>query len=158
MQSGSTLPIAIRSAVLHVALLATAALLSAGAAQAQTVARTPLASNHPLIGKWKLEIPNSACDGLFEVRADGTTRATSAEQVIESDVDLAPKPSENGYYKIAEKVTTENGKANCVGRKITIGQSGTNFVILNRDGDEFLLCAKEDINTCVGPFARQKTN
>ena len=158
MQFGSISTFAMRPAFLRGAWLAAAALLAAGALQAQTVARTPLAPDHPLIGKWKLEIPNSACDGFFEVRANGTTRATSAEQVIESDVDLTPKPSENGYYKIAEKVTTENGKANCVGRKITIGQSGTNFVILNRDGDEFLLCAKEDINTCVGPFARQKAN
>jgi hypothetical protein len=159
MHFGPTAYTVSRSGIRHrLLLVAAAALLTAGVVQAQTAARRPLAPDHALIGKWKLEIPNSACDGVLEVRANGTTRATSAEQVVESDIELAPAPSVDGFYKMAETITTENGKVNCVGNKIQVGQSGTNFLILNSAADEMLMCGKEDINTCVGPFARQKPN
>lgn len=136
--------------------IALSSLLLCGVAQAQTPGHTALPANHPLIGDWKLEIPNVACDGMLQVRPDGTTRATSAAQVVEAEVDLSPQPAESGYYKLSEKIVRENGQVNCVGNKIKVGQGGTNYLILNRDGDEFLMCAKEDINTCVGPFVRQK--
>ncbi len=155
-------------------IIATASVLLSAAAQAQApasapvpapaaapapapaVSRTALPADHPLLGSWKLQIPNVACDGMLQVRANGTTRVTSAAQVVEADVDLSAKPAESGFYRLTEKITTENGQVNCIGKKIQVGQGGTNYVILDRGGDEFLMCAREDINSCVGPFVRQK--
>jgi hypothetical protein len=36
------------------------------------------------------------------------------------------------------------------------GHESTNYVLLHPDGDQFLMCGDETLNTCIGPFVRLK--
>ena len=129
---------------------------ASGAVLAQSVARTPLPADHPLVGTWKLELPATTCSELYRIKADGSTQVTSGAQTVETDFNVALKQSGYGFYKWVDTVTAQNGQADCTGRKIETGHVATNYAIFNRDDSEFLLCAAEDINTCVGPFVRQQ--
>jgi hypothetical protein len=128
---------------------------AAGSALAQSTTRTPLPADHPLIGTWKLEVPAANCHEIYRIKADGSSQVTSAAQTVETDFAVASKQSGYGFYKWVDTVTAQNGKPDCTGRKIETGHVATNYAIFNRDDSEFLLCAAEDINTCVGPFVRQ---
>ena len=125
------------------------------AAQAQQFERVPLPKDHPLVGTWRVEIPNTRCHETYEIRTDGSMHVTSAAQTAESDLAISPKPAVSGFYKWMEKVSMQNGQPDCLGQKVPVGHEATNFIILDAPGKEFLMCTKEDINTCIGPFVRQ---
>jgi hypothetical protein len=130
-------------------------LMICSGAQAQQVERVPLPKDHPLVGTWRVEIPNTRCHETYDVRTDGSIHVTSAAQTAESDLALSLQPAPTGFYKWTEKVSMQNGQPDCQGQKVAVGQVSTNFIILDAPAKEFLMCAAEDINTCVGPFVRQ---
>ena len=41
-------------------------------------------ADHPILGIWKLSLPDLGCLETYRFRADGTTLVTSAEEVSES--------------------------------------------------------------------------
>lgn len=129
--------------------LAAAALAVAAAAHA-----TPLADDHPLVGTWKITLPGSGCTETYLVRANGTSLVTSAQEVSESEFDISATPSDKGFYKWVDKIVTDNGKPDCSGQITQAGHVATNYVLLRRDGRVFLMCEKEDVDTCIGPFVR----
>ena len=123
--------------------------------QTQTVERVALPTDHPLVGTWRVDIPNTRCHETYEVKADGSMHVTSAAQTAESDLALSLKPLASGFYKWVEKISMQNGQPDCLGQKVTVGHVSTNFVILDAPSREFLMCTAENVNTCVGPFVRQ---
>ena len=124
-------------------------------ALSQQVEKTALPINHPLVGTWKIELRSVKCFEIYDVRADGTTRVTSGEQAAESEFELALTPSERGFYKWVDKITKDNGKPDCMGSVMEVGHVATNFIAVHPSGRAFLMCEKEDLNTCIGPFVRQ---
>ena len=72
-----------------------AAMLSAAvvAAVAQSVTRTPLPPGHPLIGVWRIDLPNG-CYEEYEMRSDGTKLSRSGEERNESEFEISPDPSD----------------------------------------------------------------
>ena len=137
--------------LVSIALFVVAALLYAARSQAD-----PLRADHPLIGAWKLELPNLHCQETYRIRKEGTISVTSAEEVAESEFVISDKPSAKGFYKWVDKVVKDNGKKDCAGELTQIGHESTNYILLHPTGNMFLLCEKEDANTCVGPLVRQK--
>lgn len=122
---------------------------------AQEVTRTPLPSSHPLVGTWKVEVPGTQCFEIYNIRADGTLRVVSGEQKAESEFDLSLEPSPKGFYKWVDKITQDNQKPDCMGSVMTVGHVATNYILLHRSGQMFLMCQTEALSQCVGPFVRQ---
>jgi hypothetical protein len=137
---------------LAVALIAAVA---AGAPGAQEVKRTPLPPDHPVIGTWKFVVPDTQCTEIYDVRADGTSRVTSAEQVIETEFTISPGLNAQGFYKWVDRITHDNGKPDCMGTTGEVGRVVTNYVRIHRTGTKFIVCRKEDLDTCFGPFVLQ---
>jgi len=128
-----------------------AMLLVAAAAHAQAPA--PSAS-HPLLGIWTLSIPQLACSETYHFRGDGTALVKSKEEVSESEFKVAEKPSAKGFYKLEDKIVKDNGKQDCSGEIMKIGEQVTNYVRFHPSGARFVMCEDESMEACIGPFER----
>jgi hypothetical protein len=138
-------PLRIAVALLALAAIATAA----GAAPPR-----PTAKDHPIIGRWTISLPDGSCDETYTFRPDGTTLVTSGEEIAESVFEISAQPSSTGFYKWTDKLVKDNGKKDCSGEVTAIGNTVTNYVQFNRSGDVFIMCAKESLDQCIGPFRR----
>ena len=114
----------------------------------------PPAPNHPILGIWKLSLPELNCSETYRFRADGTTLVTSADEVSESEFRIHDKPSEKGFYKLEDRIVKDNGKKDCAGAIMKVGTKATNFIRFHPSGVLFLMCADESMNACIGPFER----
>lgn len=111
-------------------------------------------SDHPILGIWKLSLPDLSCSETYRFRADGTTLVTSAEEVSESDYRILDKPSAKGFYRLDDQITRDNGKKDCAGAIMKVGTRATNYIRFHPSGALFLMCADETMETCIGPFQR----
>ncbi|RJG27234.1 hypothetical protein D3872_01495 [Massilia cavernae] len=121
---------------------------------APPVLAAPPATNHPILGIWKLTLPDGSCSETYRFRGDGTTLVTSAAEVSESEFQIPSEPSEKGFYKLVDTVVKDNGKEDCSGQVMRVGARATNFVRFHPSGSLFLMCADESMETCIGPFRR----
>jgi hypothetical protein len=138
-------------------LLLTASMASA-VATAQEVIRTPLQSSHPLIGRWRIELPQLKCFEEYEVRADGTRSVVSGQERNESEFAMSPTPSAKGFYKWTDKIVKNNGQPDCSGSLTALGHVAVNYVLVHPSGDKFLLCEAEDMKSCFAEFNRKKAS
>lgn len=128
-------------------------LLAAAAASAQDVQQKPLPQGHPLLGSWRIDLPNS-CYEVYTLRADGTKLSSSGEERNEAIFDIAAEPSPRGFYRWADKITKGNGKPDCGGHVTEVGHVAVTFVRLHPSGHRFLLCGEEDLKSCFAEFRR----
>jgi len=112
------------------------------------------AANHPILGIWKLTLPDGSCSEVYRFRGDGTTLVTSAEEVSESEFNIPAEPSARGFYKLEDRIVKDNGKQDCSGDIMKTGSKVTHFVHFHPSGALFLLCAAESFEACIGPFLR----
>jgi hypothetical protein len=131
------------------ALAAAALAFAACAAQAD-----PLRKDHPLIGEWQVAVPGTTCHEIYRIRPDGSSLVTSAEEVSESALQISYQPSDKGFYKWVDRIVKDNGKKDCLGEVTKPGQESTNFILLHHSGRMFLMCEKEDLERCIGPFVK----
>ena len=111
-------------------------------------------ADHPILGIWRLSIPELGCSETYRFRGDGTTLVTSAEEVSESEFKIPDKPSAKGFYRLDDRVTKDNGKKDCSGAIMKVGTRATNFIRFHPSGALFLMCADESMESCIGPFER----
>jgi hypothetical protein len=121
---------------------------TAGAAQ--------LRRDHPIIGIWKITMPDGACTETYRIRADGTTLVFSHEEVAESTFVISDQPDKNGFYKEVDTIVKDNGKHDCTGTVTKPGRAVTNYLQFHPSGDMFLMCVERNLNRCIGPFVRVK--
>lgn len=121
---------------------------------ALNVAAAAPPADHPILGIWKLSLPDLGCSETYRFRADGTTLVTSAEEVSESEYRIPDKPSAKGFYRLEDRIVKDNGKKDCSGVIMKPGTRATNFIRFHPSGALFLMCADESMNTCIGPFER----
>ena len=112
------------------------------------------APNHPILGIWKLTLPDGSCSETYRFRSDGTTIVTSAAEVSESEFTIPEKPSAKGFYRMVDTIVKDNGKEDCLGQVMKVGTSVTHFVRFHPSGALFLMCATESMESCIGPFQR----
>jgi hypothetical protein len=67
---------------------------------------------------------------------------------------LSDQPSERGYYRWADTIVKDNGLPDCQGAVTAPGHESVNYILLHPDGQQFLMCGDETLNTCIGPFVR----
>jgi len=138
-----------RASFLIAALLCAIATVSL----AQSVTRTPLPAGHPLIGVWRIDLPNG-CYEEYEVRNDGRKLSRSGEERNESEFEISLVPSMRGFYKWTDKITNGNGRPDCGGSTTEIGHVAVNYIRLHPSGQRYLLCKAEDMNSCFAEFRR----
>jgi len=122
------------------------------ATQASLAATPP--PTHPILGIWRLTLPDGSCSETYRFRGDGTTLVTSAEEVSESEFEIPAQPSAKGFYKLQDRVVKDNGKKDCTGAVTKVGSKATNFIQFHPSGALFLMCAHESLDACIGPFER----
>ncbi len=144
-------PIRLRLPVATLVLCA----FSLPAAHAQDFERTPLPGKHPLVGQWRIDLPQAACFEEYRLRADGTRSAKAGRERAESEFMITPVPGAKGFYKWTDRITKSNGKADCTGSITEAGHIAENFIPAHPDGNHFLLCKQADIDTCFGPYVRK---
>lgn len=127
--------------------------LLAAAPAVQSAPPAPAAS-HPILGIWKLSLPDLGCSETYRFRGDGTTLVTSAEEVSESEYRIPDKPSAKGFYKLEDRIVKDNGKKDCSGAIMKVGTRAINFVRFHPSGTLFLMCSDETMQACIGPFER----
>ncbi|WP_157270071.1 hypothetical protein [Azohydromonas aeria] len=137
-------------------LMWTAGLLVSPLAHAQDSPRTPLPPDHPLLGTWRIDLPDLKCFEEYELRADGTKRSVSGEERNEFEFTVSPTPSDKGFYRWTEKVVKTNGQPDCSGNRGEVGQAVSGFIKLHPGQDKFLLCTGEDFKRCFAEFYRKR--
>ncbi len=135
-----------------IAVIATAVM--AAAVAATTASAAPLRHDHPLIGIWRIALPDSACTETYRLRADGSTLVFSNEEVAESTFTVSDQPDKNGFYKQVDTITKDNGKRDCSGNITKPGRAVTSYVRFNPSGNLFIMCAEPNLDHCIGPFIR----
>ena len=124
-------------------------------ALAQDVRRTTLPRGHPLIGTWGIDVPGTGCHESYTFHPNGTTSITSGEERGETEFEMAAEPSAKGFYRWVDRVLKDNGKPDCTGQIARAGQVATNYLLVDPTGRQFVMCAAEDLSTCIGPFERE---
>ena len=124
------------------------------AALAIVTQAAPLPAKHPLIGTWQLDLLNGSCHEVYQIRSDGTVFITSGQEVAESVIELSENPNANGFYLWSDELVTDNGKPDCMGNITEVGHKASHFILLHPSVNMFLLCSKETMQTCFGPFVR----
>lgn len=112
------------------------------------------AADHPILGIWRLAVPATHCLETYRFRADGTTLVTGAAEISESVYTIPNEPDPDGFYRLTDRVTKDNGKPDCSGNVMKPGANATHFVRFHPSGKLFLLCAEASIEACIGPFTR----
>lgn len=131
-------------------VLSLAALVAGGPA----AAAAPPAADHPILGIWRLTLPDGSCSETYRFRGDGTTLVTSAEEVSESEFSIPAKPSAKGFYRLDDRLVKDNGKKDCAGQVMKPGSRVTHYVHFHPSGAMFFMCLAESLDACIGPFRR----
>ena len=121
---------------------------------AASVQAAPPAASHPILGIWRLTLPDGSCSETYRFRGDGTTLVTSAEEISESEFDIPAKPSAKGFYRLTDRIVKDNGKKDCSGEIMKVGTKATNFIQFHPSGGMFVMCVRESLDACIGPFER----
>ena len=130
------------------------ACILATVALSQEVAPTPLPKGHPLLGTWRIDLPNN-CFEEYTLRPDGTKLSVSGQEQNESAFEIAVAPSPSGFYRWTDKITKGNGKPDCGGSVTQLGHVAVNFIRMHPSGKKFLLCQAESMSSCFAEFYRK---
>ena len=128
--------------------------LTAGAGATGAALAAPPSAAHPILGIWRLTLPDGSCSETYRFRGDGTTLVTSADEVSESEFAIPAEPSTKGFYKLEDRIVKDNGKKDCSGAIMKVGTKATNYIQFHPSGALFLMCVNETLDRCIGPFER----
>lgn len=118
---------------------------------AQDVQQTTLSEAHPLLGTWRIDLPNG-CFEEYTLRSDGTKLSRSGEERNEAIFEISEHPSSKGFYRWVDKITKGNGKPDCGGSITEVGHVAVNFIRLHPSGKRLLLCEAESMESCFAEF------
>lgn len=114
----------------------------------------PLRHDHPIIGTWRITLPDGSCSETYRIRPDGTTLVFSKEEVAESTFTISDQPDKDGFYKQTDTITKDNGKRDCSNQITKPGKAITNYLQFHPNGNLFVMCADRSLERCIGPFIR----
>ena len=114
----------------------------------------PLRQDHPIIGTWRITLPDGSCSETYRIRADGTTLVFSNEEVAESIFSISEKPDKDGFYEETDTIVKDNGKLDCSGEVTKPGKPVTNYLQFHPNGNLFVMCVERSLDRCIGPFVR----
>lgn len=123
-------------------------------AQTPAAPAPALSATHPIVGIWRLGLPELGCLETYRFRADGTTLVTSAAEISESTYTIPNEPDDGGFYRLQDRVTRDNGKPDCSGNVMQPGANATRYIRFHPSGTLFLMCLDANMDACIGPFER----
>lgn len=111
-------------------------------------------ANHPLVGTWRFDVPETGCAEVYRFRGDGTSVVTSGAEIAETEFEVSAKPSSKGFYIWTDTIVKDNGKRDCSGQITEVGRKTTNYIRFDRSGRQFIVCRGQSLDACFGPFRR----
>jgi hypothetical protein len=118
-------------------------------------ADTSLPLEHPLVGLWRINLPEQNCSEIYDIRSDGTTQILSGGQLVQTRYDISLRPDSQGFYKWVDTVVAVNDQPDCMGHKVPNGNVATNYIVMHATGSKFMMCQKAELETCFGPFLKE---
>jgi len=115
-------------------------------------ARPPV-PGHPIMGTWNVIVATTACQETWELRPDGTTHNTSGSEESASEYTVTDQPGENGFFALDDTITESNGKPDCGGSKMLVGDRAVDYLLPTPDG-KFRLCSEARRNSCYALLIR----
>lgn len=118
-------------------------------------AETSLPKEHPLVGLWRINLPEQNCSEIYDIRADGSTQILSGGQVVQTRYNISLRPDAQGFYKWVDTVVQVNDQPDCMGHVVPNGNIATNYIVMHATGAKFMMCQKAELETCFGPFLKE---
>lgn len=119
-------------------------------------AETSLPEVHPLVGLWRINLPEQRCSEIYDIRTDGTAQILSGGQVVKTRYDISLTPNPQGFYTWVDTVVQVNSEPDCMGNVVPNGNVATNYIVMHGSGSKFMMCQKADLETCFGPFLKEE--
>ena len=119
-------------------------------------AETTLPKEHPLVGLWRINLPEQRCSEIYDIRTDGTTQILSGGQIVKTRYDISLTPDTQGFYRWVDTVMQVNSEPDCMGNVVPNGNVATNYIVLHGSGAKFMMCQKADLETCFGTFLKEE--
>ncbi|HEX4918783.1 MAG TPA: hypothetical protein VFV43_12855 [Limnobacter sp.] len=119
------------------------------------LADTTLPPNHPLVGTWRINLPEQSCFEMYDIRTDGSVKILSGKQIVETRYDIALRPDASGFYTWVDTVVQVNNQPDCMGNVVPNGNKATNYIVMHNSGEKFMMCQQADLSTCFGPFLKE---
>lgn len=119
-------------------------------------AETTLPKEHPLVGLWRINLPEQNCSEIYDIRTDGTAQILSGGQVVQTRYDISLRPDAQGFYKWVDTVIQVNSEVDCMGNVVPNGNVATNYIVMHVSGAKFMMCQKAELDTCFGPFLKEE--
>lgn len=138
---------------MRISILVPVALL-VGCAGITRVPGVPPPTGHPILGKWKFDLPQQNCFEIYDFLPNGTRLYASAEEAGESAYEISPEPGPSGFYSIKDTIIKNNGKLDCSGGTTPVGHEVTLFIRFHPSGQKLIMCQEESMQSCFGPFIR----
>lgn len=108
-----------------------------------------------LTGKWTWTT-NRNCTEVYELKADGTAKIASGEEITSNVYLLSAPPDSPVRYKLTITTQNGNGKPDCSGAKDSaIVQTASRFIYVNYAVDRMLMCDTVTGKACIGPLVRE---
>ncbi|MFP5482057.1 MAG: hypothetical protein ACLGGW_02105 [Gammaproteobacteria bacterium] len=118
-------------------------------------ADSSLPMEHPLVGLWRINLPEQNCSEIYDIRSDGTTQILSGGQVVQTRYDISLRPDAQGFYKWVDTVVAVNDQPDCMGHVVPNGNVASNYIVMHATGSKFMMCQKAELETCFGPFLKE---
>jgi hypothetical protein len=110
---------------------------------------------NPLEGTWEWVNIKNGCNETYIFAADGSSHITSGTEVSDASYILSEKPSVKGFYKVTLKILKDKGGKDCSEDvSDSTGQEYTNYLAFHPAGNQYVVCEKESIDSCIGPLKR----
>ena len=122
-----------------------------------SVVAEPPRADHPILGAWLVTKPRPPCVESGTYGSDGRHHATSGQEIVASEYNVSPQPSEKGFYKLVDVIVQTNGLPDCWGNVTPIGDVATIYLRFGDGNDAFMMCAKESMYFCFAAARRPPT-
>lgn len=115
-----------------------------------------LSASHPLYGKWAWTIAKNNCTEVYDFRPNNISVVTSGDEIGESRFTINDKPDLNGFYRLTDVVTKNNGRTGCDGVPggTPVGDTVTVYIFFHPTKNEMVICQEPSFNACMGPLRR----
>jgi hypothetical protein len=107
----------------------------------------PSKSVHLIIGTWRLYAPEANCIETWEFRPDGTSHNYSGLEESISQYRISDESTAAGYYIFVDTITETNGKPDCLGNTVPVGDRATGY-LMPAPGDQLRLCFDAALTEC----------
>jgi hypothetical protein len=138
------------------ARMAFALVAAASVGAAAAAPPSPVAKDHPIVGRWAFHVADGDCVETYLFRRDGTAVVTSGAEIAETAFEISAAPSARGFYRWTDRIVKDNGKKDCAGNVTPVGQESVNFIMFDQKRDRFVVCVAESLDAGFGPFVRAR--